>query len=56
MREPFVDFMEKSLNPQTVLIACGLPASYKTETTEVIADLDRAARLGRSKRKKARIR
>ena len=39
MREPFVDFMEKNLGPQTVLIACGLPASYKTETTEVIAEV-----------------
>ena len=39
MKEPFVDFMTKELNPKTVLIACGLPASYKTETTEVIAEL-----------------
>ncbi len=39
MKEPFVDFMRKELGPETVLIACGLPASYKTETTEVIADL-----------------
>lgn len=39
MKKPFVDFMKKELNPKTVLIACGLPASYKTETTEVIADL-----------------
>jgi len=39
MKEPFVDFMKKKLEPKTVLIACGLPASYKTETTEVIADL-----------------
>lgn len=38
MREPFVDFMKKELGPATVLIACGLPASYKTETTEVIAE------------------
>ncbi len=37
MREPFKGFMEKELGPSTVLIACGLPASYKTETTEVIA-------------------
>lgn len=37
MREPFADFMSKELGPDTVLIACGLPASYKTETTEVIA-------------------
>jgi predicted kinase len=39
MKEPFVDFIKKELNPKTVLIACGLPASYKTETTEVIAEL-----------------
>lgn len=39
MREPFAAFMEQELGPKTVLIACGLPASYKTETTEVIADL-----------------
>ena len=39
MREPFIDFMKKELKPETVLIACGLPASYKTETTEVIAQL-----------------
>jgi hypothetical protein len=37
MREPFKEFMTKELGPSTVLIACGLPASYKTETTEVIA-------------------
>jgi predicted kinase len=39
MREPFIDFMKNVLKPETVLIACGLPASYKTETTEVIAKL-----------------
>lgn len=39
MREPFVDFMKKELGPDSVLIACGLPGSYKTETTEVIAEL-----------------
>lgn len=39
MNEPFVPFMKKELVPETVLIACGLPASYKTETTEVIAKL-----------------
>jgi hypothetical protein len=38
MKVPFVDFIKKDLDPETVLIACGLPASYKTETTEVIAD------------------
>jgi predicted kinase len=39
MKAPFTDFMKKELKPETVLIACGLPASYKTETTEVIAQL-----------------
>jgi len=39
MREVFVDFIKRELAPKTVLIACGLPASYKTETTEVIADI-----------------
>jgi len=39
MRESFVDFMNRELGPKTVLIACGLPASYKTETTEVIAEM-----------------
>jgi predicted kinase len=39
MREAFVDFIKRELTPKTVLIACGLPASYKTETTEVIAEI-----------------
>ena len=39
MREPFKDFIKAELGPETVLIACGLPASYKTETTEVIAQI-----------------
>ena len=39
MKKPFVEFMKNELGPKTVLIACGLPASYKTETTEVIAEL-----------------
>ena len=39
MREVFIDFVKMELKPDVVLIACGLPASYKTETTEVIAEL-----------------
>lgn len=39
MKEPFVEFMKRELGPDPILIACGLPASYKTETTEVIAKL-----------------
>jgi predicted kinase len=37
MREPFIDYMKRELSAGTLLIACGLPASYKTETTEVVA-------------------
>ncbi len=37
MREPFKDYMEKELRPGTLLIACGLPATWKTETTEEIS-------------------
>jgi predicted kinase len=39
MKEPFVEYMNRILGDDTVLIACGLPASYKTETTEVVAKL-----------------
>ena len=39
MREPFKEFIEREFGTEVVLIACGLPASYKTETTEVIASL-----------------
>lgn len=41
MKEPFKEFMKRELGPEAVLISCGLPASYKTETTEVIARLKR---------------
>ncbi|MBN1104579.1 MAG: AAA family ATPase [Deltaproteobacteria bacterium] len=41
MPEPFEAFMQRELGQDTVLIACGLPASYKTETTEVIAKIKR---------------
>jgi len=45
MREPFVDFMRRELGDKTLLIACGLPASWKTETTEVIEELKGYKRL-----------
>ena len=37
MREPFKDFVEREIVDDAVLIACGLPATNKTETPEVIA-------------------
>ena len=39
MKEPFAEFIKKNLGPKTLLITCGLPASYKTETSEEVAKL-----------------
>ena len=39
MKEPFVKFIETQLQPGTLLIACGLPGSYKTETTQEISNI-----------------
>ncbi|MFH1383057.1 MAG: AAA family ATPase [Chloroflexota bacterium] len=37
MRKPFVRFVEKELGSGLLLIACGLPGTWKTETTEEVA-------------------
>ena len=37
MKEPFLKFIEKELGSGFVLIACGLPGTWKTETTEEVA-------------------
>ena len=37
MREPFIKFIETELGAGFLLIACGLPGSWKTETTEEVA-------------------
>ena len=39
MRVPFKQFVEEKIEGDAVLIACGLPATNKTETTEVVAQL-----------------
>ena len=39
MKEPFASFVKKELEPRTLLITCGLPASYKTETSEQVAKI-----------------
>jgi uncharacterized protein len=39
MKEPFVSFIKANLESRTLLITCGLPASYKTETSEEIAKI-----------------
>ena len=37
LREPFMKFVETDLGAGFLLIACGLPGSWKTETTEEVA-------------------
>lgn len=39
MKEAFASFVKNKLEPRTLLITCGLPASYKTETSEEIAKI-----------------
>jgi uncharacterized protein len=39
MKEPFASFVKKELEPRTLLITCGLPASYKTETSEEVSKI-----------------
>jgi predicted kinase len=39
MREPFAKFIEAELKPGFLLIACGLPGTWKTETTEEVAKI-----------------
>ena len=37
MKEPFAKFVESELGADTLLIACGLPGTWKTETSEEIS-------------------
>ena len=39
MKEPFAEFIEKTLGAGVLLIACGLPGTYKTETTEEVSKI-----------------
>ena len=39
MKEPFAKFIETELEPGTLLIACGLPGTFKTETTEEVSKI-----------------
>ena len=39
MREPFTKFIETELGSGFVLIACGLPGTWKTETTEEVSKI-----------------
>jgi len=37
MREPFARFIESELGPEVLLITCGLPGTWKTETSEEVS-------------------
>ncbi|MBN1177326.1 MAG: ATP-binding protein [Dehalococcoidales bacterium] len=39
MREPFAEYIQANLEPGFLLIACGLPGTWKTETTEEVAKI-----------------
>ena len=39
MKEPFVKFIESELESGTLLIACGLPGTWKTETTAEVSKI-----------------
>ena len=39
MREPFAEFVKTELRPGTLLITCGLPGTWKTETSEEVSKI-----------------
>jgi predicted kinase len=39
LKEPFADFVKTNLKPNTLLITCGLPATWKTETSEEVSKI-----------------
>jgi len=41
LREPFAEFVEAELSPDILLITCGLPGTWKTETSQEISKIKR---------------
>jgi predicted kinase len=39
LKEPFAQFVKTKLGPKTLLITCGLPGTWKTETSEEISKI-----------------
>jgi len=39
LKEPFAEFVKTELKPSTLLITCGLPGTWKTETSEEISKI-----------------
>ena len=40
MREPFAEFVKTELKPDTLLVTCGLPGTWKTETSEEVSKIN----------------
>jgi predicted kinase len=45
LKEPFRNYVKEKLGSNFLLIACGLPASWKTETTEEVSKIKNCAML-----------
>jgi len=41
LREPFAEFVKTELSPDILLITCGLPGTWKTETSQEISKIKR---------------
>ena len=39
LREPFAEFIKNNLGPGTLMITCGLPATWKTETSAEVSKI-----------------
>lgn len=39
MKEPFAKFIKANLGPKTLVITCGLPGTWKTETSEEVSKI-----------------
>jgi len=39
LKEPFAKFIKNNLGPKTLLITCGLPGTWKTETSEEVSKI-----------------
>jgi predicted kinase len=39
LKEPFATFIEAQLGPEVLLITCGLPGTWKTETSEEVSNI-----------------
>jgi predicted kinase len=45
VKEPFSEFVKREFEPKTLLITCGLPGTWKTETSEEVSKISDLIRL-----------